>query len=478
MEAEVARLQKENAKLKSDLRLKDKALATHQQSVRVYEDEIEALEKECTNKLVETQQQMAQLRMEKDADEKNFVQALELKETQVQALQSDLRTAQEAERRRTEEAEQLRAEIARAEESKDSLWTNAASASQQSEEIVASLRLELQEAQTSLSHAKREFADAKAKMYDRQTQLEKTNAELSTSVATLGRELAKAKASATALTPDGNAVGAVATAAAHAQMQDEYRKLQQTLVVMKKSLHDETRKNEIHVQEVQSLAYEVKRLKEQLVAAQDETAKQVLVLTKTNAELQEKLVDWETTASQQTASKDSEARIRTLTNRLIEKQESIDALRSKITTLDMRLADAQNRSETAENKLAQIERNGGVVAMDMEMGTSVAVGRKGGARVRSNRMAHTISRVAPVVERSARVVSALDGLDRWLLFLGRVFLSMPVARLALLCYVALIHFWVFMVLSFHTSHLNEEVHESPTGANTPGMFPDGMEVPP
>ncbi|POM77620.1 Hypothetical protein PHPALM_4972 [Phytophthora palmivora] len=144
--------------------------------------------------------------------------------------------------------------------------------------------------------------------------------------------------------------------------------------------------------------------------------------------------------------------------------------------MDVRLQDVQLRAQRAEEKLARMEQNGGID--DMEMATPVGKPGRGGMRSRPNRMSNVISRVAPMVERSHRVLTALDVLDRWLLFLGRVFLQAPFARLGMLCYVVLIHFWVFMILSFHTSHLTEEMQLSTAAENTviePGedMIPGG-----
>ncbi|TMW66545.1 hypothetical protein Poli38472_004310 [Pythium oligandrum] len=477
MDEELNRLRKENARMKSELRAKEKLLTTSQQNVQVYEEEIGALERECASKLAEMQAQITQLRGDKDADEKNFVQALEMKDSQLQTLQQELQVIEQREAQHVSTIEELKAEIARTEESKDSLWTSATSATQESQQVIDALRAELQETMANLANVKREYADAKMATFTRQSQLEKSNVDLSNTVATLERELARAKeVSSTGLQVNGGSgvSSSGSVSGGLAQLQDDHRRIQQSLVLTKKALHDETRKNEIQRQEIITLGSELKRLKETLSTAQDEASKQIITLTQANEELKERLTRavHEHSAS---PSPGSEARIQTLTNRLIEKQESIDALRSKITTLEVRLSDAHGRYITAEEKLAQIERNGGI-PMDMEMGTPV--GRKGGVRARTNRMANALSRVAPVVERSTRVVTALDVLDRWLFFLGRMFLGSPVARLSVLCYLALIHFWVFVVLSFHTSHLNEEIHSVPASVDRAALFPDGMQVPP
>ncbi|DBA02325.1 TPA: hypothetical protein N0F65_006200 [Lagenidium giganteum] len=489
--ADTARWKKENARLRSDVKAKEKLLANVQRQLKICEEEIVALENECKDRIAEVQKELAMVREEKDADERNFVQALEVKDQQVTSLKTDMAALQTRAQSQESEIASLKAQVAEVIESKENLWSNAASASNESEQLITSLRTELQETLTAMNNIKREYAESKMTVFTRQSQLETTNAELMNNVANLERELAKMKEAAAASggaapgTPNGassqafgfNGVSSSSGSGANATWTDDYRKLQQTLVITKKSLHDETRKSEIQRQEIITLNEEVKRLKDVLETTQIASTRHLLAAQKETEELKEKLKQLDTRGAD-TSSAESDARIQTLTNRLLEKQESIDALRSKLTTMDVRLVDAQNRARNAEEKLAHIERNGGID--DMEMATPIGK-RNGGSGMRSrNRMSNAISRVAPVVERSARVVSALDVFDRWLMFLGRIFLSYPFARLAMVCYFALIHFWVFVVLSFHTSHLNEEVeqqqHAPGVNGYGNGIIPEGPGV--
>ncbi|KAI9999254.1 hypothetical protein PInf_004074 [Phytophthora infestans] len=400
---ECARLLKELTRVKNELRLKDKQLSSTQKSVEICEEELVALEQECKKKIAQVQQEKSFIQQEKNSDEQNFIQALEMKDNQVRALKADLDALIEAKAQYTDEITSLKAELAKAVESKDTLWTSAASASNESEQLIGSLRAELQDTLTAMNNVKREYAESKNTMFARQSQLESTNTELVNNVANLERELAKAKE-------------AVAVA---------------------------SQTNGATTQENKRLTDQVNQL---------------------------------SSHSSATAAANGELRIQRLTSRLIEKQETIDSLRTRVTTMDVRLQDVTLQAQRAEEKLSRMEQNGGVD--DMEMATPVGKMGKGGMRSRPNRMAHVISRVAPVVERSRRVLTALDVLDRWLLFLGRVFLQAPFARLGMLCYVVLIHFWVFMILSFHTSHLTEEMQLSTAAENAviePGedMIPGG-----
>jgi DNA repair exonuclease SbcCD ATPase subunit len=412
---------------------------------------------------------------DKTADEQNFIQALEMKDSQVRAMKADLEALAEAKTHYTAEIASLQTELSKAVESKNTLWTSAASASNESEQLIESLRSELQDTLTAMNNVKREYAESKNAMFSRQSQLESTNTELVNNVANLERELARAREAASAVSqasstgaPSANATsgpGHFGASTSMASMSDDYRRVQQTLVLTKKSLHEESRKTEVQKQENVALSAEVRRLKQALETAQENWSRQLEATSQEKERLTEQVTQLSSQSSVAAAA-NGELRIQRLTNRLIEKQETIDALRSRVTTMDVRLQDSQLRAQRAEEKLARMEQNGGID--DMEMATPVGKAGRGGMRSRPNRMAHMISRVAPVVERSHRVVTALDVLDRWLLFLGRVFLQAPFARLGMLCYVVLIHLWMFVILSFHTSHLTEEMQLAENAVVEPG----------
>ncbi|KAL3662543.1 hypothetical protein V7S43_012397 [Phytophthora oleae] len=426
--------------------------------MQICEEELVALEQECKEKIAQVQHEMSVIQQDKNSDEQNFIQALEMKDNQVRAMKADLGALTEAKSQYTDEIASLKAELEKAVESKDTLWASAASASHASKQLIEPLRSELQDTLTAMNNLKREYTESKNAMFARQSQLESTNTELVNTVANLERELAKAKEAA-AVTSQNNYIGETSrNSSSHigvgSAMNDDYRRVQQTLVLTKKSLHDESRRNEVQKQEIIALTEEVRRLKQALETAQANFSKQLEATSTENARLKEQVRQL-TSQSSAAAAANGELRIQRLTNRLIEKQETIDSLRTRVTTMDVRLQDATLRAQRAEEKLARMEQNGGID--DVEMATPVGKIGRGGMRSRSNRMAHVISRVAPVVERSHRVLTALDVLDRWLLFLGRVFIQTPFARLGILCYVVLVHLWMFVILSFHTSHLTEEM---------------------
>lgn len=459
-------LQKELAQVQNELKVKEKQLSNTQKRMQTCEEELLALEQECSVKISQVQHEKSVIQQERNLDEMKFIQALEMKDEQMRATKADMEELIEANTRHTDEIALLKAELAKAVESKDTLWTTAASASNESEQLIESLRSELQETLTAMKNLKREHAESKTIMYSRQVQLENTNTELVNNVANLERELAKAReAAAQYKVVTKNATSDTARLIlSDGSMADDYRRAQQTLVLTKKSLQDEIKKNELQKHEITALTEEVRRLKSDVKTAEECNVQKLDVMSQENEKLNEEVKKLSSHESA-TAAANGELRIQRLTNRLIEKQETIDLLRNRLTTMDIRLQDVTLRAQRAEEKLARMEQNGGVD--DLEMATIVGKSGIHAVRSRPNRMVHMIARVAPVVERSHRVVTVLNLLDRWLLFLGRVFLQAPLARLGMLCYILLIQCWVFMILSFHTSHLTEEIQLSENVVNEP-----------
>uniref|UniRef100_M4BHG0 Golgin-84 n=1 Tax=Hyaloperonospora arabidopsidis (strain Emoy2) TaxID=559515 RepID=M4BHG0_HYAAE len=472
MDGENDRLYKELERVKKELRVKEKQLSSMQKSMQICENELVALEEECKEKIVQVQHEQ-----EKNLNEEEFVRALEMKDNQVRAMKADIDALSEANAQRTGEIASLKAELVNAVESKDTLWTAAASASNESEQLIQSLRFELQDTLAAMNILKREHTESKNAMYSRQSQLESVNTELMNNVASLERELAKARAATSAgsqtRSTDGASVTTVSSSAPFGAnaINDDYRRVQQTLIVTKKLLHDKSRTNEIQKQEIVALTDEVHRLEQVIATAEEHSTRQLDAVSIENEKLREQV---ERLASQNNAAMaaSDEQRIQRLTNTLIEKQETIDSLRSRVTTMDVRLQDIQLQGQQAKEQLARVMQHGGID--DMEMATSIGKTDRNGMRSRPNRMANMISRVVPVVERSHRVLTVLDVLDRWLLFLGRVFLQAPFARLGMLCYIVLIHLWVFIIISFHTSHLTEETQFASAAENA--IFEPGEDL--
>ncbi|CAI5733478.1 unnamed protein product [Hyaloperonospora brassicae] len=457
LDGEVDRLHKELNQAKKELRVKEKQLSSTQKSMKICEKELVALEEECRNKVTHVQHELSAIQQGKTLNEQEFVRALERKDNQVRSMKAEIDALSKANAKCTGDIDLLKAELATAVQSKDTLWTSAASASNESEQLIQSLRIELQDTLTAMHALKREHIESKNTMYSRQSKLETVNAELLNNVASLERELAKARETAsvgsqTRSADDATTVSSSASIGTNS-MNDDYRRVQRKSIVTKKLLHDESKKNEMQKQEIITLTGEVHRLEQAIKNTEERSARQLAAVSTENEELKEQVKRLTSQDNATTAASD-ELRIQRLTKRLIEKQETIDSLRSRVTTMDVRLQHMQLQAQQAEEKFARVVQHGGID--DMEMATSVGKTGRSDMRLRPNRMANMISRVVPVVGRSHHVWTALDVLDSWLLFLGRVFLQAAFARLAMMCYIVLIHLWVFTIISFHTSHLTEE----------------------
>ncbi|KAI9912873.1 hypothetical protein PsorP6_006780 [Peronosclerospora sorghi] len=447
-------LQKEIERLKTELRVKEKQLSSTQRSLQICEKELVALEQESKEKIAQVHHKLSIFQQSKNTDEQNFIHTLEMKDNQIRAMQTDINALTETKLEYANEIAVLKAKLAKAVESKDTLWDSAALASNESNQLIQSLRSELHDTLAVMKNLKRDYAESKKAMYLRQSQLESTNAELVNNVAKLEYELAKAKESVSVVSQTSSTDEITGSSSAHygakpnfASINEEYRQVQQSLVIMKKSLHDESKKNVLLKQEINALTDEVSRLRQTLGTEQEDSLRQIEAMAGENEKLREQVKQLTSYA----AAGSDKLCVQRLTNRLIEKQETIDSLRSRVTAISVRLQDAQLRTQRTEEKLAQLEQTGSID--DIELATPMEKITRRGIRSRVNRMAHMISSVAPVVQRSHRVITVLDIFDRLLLFLGRVFLRVPLARLGILCYVVLIHVWVFIVLSFHTKHL-------------------------
>ncbi|CEG37500.1 uncharacterized protein PHALS_05281 [Plasmopara halstedii] len=357
-----AGLQKDLVRAKNELRAKEKQLSNTQKSMKSCEEELLALEKECEVKIAQVQHEMSIIQQDKKLEEAQFIQALEIKDKQIRAMKADVAALTEVNVQYTDEIALLKVELAKAVESKDTLWTSAASASNESEHLVESLRSELQETLTAMTNLKREYAESKNIMFARQVQLESMNTELVNNVANLERELAKTRET---VAPDFStkanvSFSHVGAGSNVASMTDDFRRVQQTLTLTKKSLQDESRKNESQKQEIAALTEEILRLKQVVQTAQESSMQKLDAAYSENKMLRGR-VDELTAHHSTIAAGGGESRIQQLTNRLIKKQETIDLMHSRVTTMDLRLQDVMKRAQRAEERLAQMGMD------DMEM---------------------------------------------------------------------------------------------------------------
>ncbi|RHY31425.1 hypothetical protein DYB32_003515 [Aphanomyces invadans] len=324
-------LRRENAKLRNDLSSVERQLTNSTEQLSVCQEELEALDKECMDKIKCLEQQVRvhlhPSLFPNDArllkwDAKKLPMKLNLLPLSVS--KTPIHVA---------EAAKLKQSIEELTNTREEAWTHAArytfsmflhsnqigsSGEAQLLQQVASLQEELKDAAVAHAQLKKEYADAKQSMYARQCTLEATNAELTTLVA-------KREHSAKPSAP--------------------------------KLLHEECRKAMLQAQEIHKLTGEMAALQTMLV--QKEASHHATVLN-----LQQQLQDRAALQSKPTpsvplmAAVAPDGQMQAMTRRLLEKQEQLDALRGRYTTLEVRFNDLK-AAKDAQDKVESM-RVGGI----------------------------------------------------------------------------------------------------------------------
>ncbi|RLO02062.1 hypothetical protein DYB28_007211 [Aphanomyces astaci] len=290
-------------KLRNDLSAVERQLANSTEQLAVCQDELEALDKECTDKITSLERQIGQLGCDKAADEAHFVAALGVKDAHVLTLEGHL-TA-----------------------SKHVIQAGEA----QLEQRVASLLAELTEASAAHVQLKKEYADSKQSMYARQCALEATNAELTSQVATLQHASTEPTASS----------------------QTKNRPLQEAqdmLASTKKQLHEECRKAMHQAQEISKLTADMTALQAMLVHKEASHHAAVLSLQKELHEARTARPSAGAAPVLTTTAAVPDGQMQAMTRRLLEKQEQLDAVRSRYTTLEVRFNDLK-AAKDAQDKV-------------------------------------------------------------------------------------------------------------------------------
>lgn len=404
--------------------------------------------------------QLSKTRTKHKSEKEQLKELLATKDAVARSLRAELDQALCTVDKHHSELLQLRQQLQEAHKANESVTTKALSTSDESEQLIASLKNEVQETLSSMNTLKREFAESKVAMYASQLQLENTNEELAAEVARLQRErlgdkicLTKSQSFSIGHS-DGNDIGT-----------ENFG----DVVAIKKALHDELRRNEMHQQEIASLNTMIAKCKSETEKMKANASHQQDVFQQEIRQLQDKirhLVNSQQEKNQlvnHTIDPASDSRIQTLTNRILDKQETIDSLRSKLITLQARLTDAQYREQLAEEKLDRNKQNES--AEDIETGghrqsrfapkrSSWYVDKYAPGQ---NHLAQALLISSPAMRRYKPLVSVLNAMDQCFLFFGRRFLRHPFTRIGMMAYFILLHVWVFVILSFHTNHLNEEL---------------------
>eukprot|EP00050_Salpingoeca_kvevrii_P009790 m.4812 g.4812 ORF g.4812 m.4812 type:complete len:619 (-) comp2458_c0_seq1:163-2019(-) len=197
-------------------------------------------------------------------------------------------------------------------------------------------------------------------------------------------------------------------------------------------------------QEADSLRREI----EELNAVRDETFRQKqalqVQLSDRDAELQ-RTKSVLTRKEQSNSQSELENRLHSLTENLIEKQSKIEALSSEKTALSMQLE--AERRKVQEAHLAARSRD---TVINVSSGGSSW--EDGGGRIRplSAMMAPDDSDSG--MTRNFKV--AVNCLDKFSIRLGVFLRRYPIARIFVICYMALLHTWVMIVLLTYTPEMH------------------------
>ncbi|KAF0732969.1 hypothetical protein Ae201684_010074 [Aphanomyces euteiches] len=410
MRSETLRLRRENSKLRNDLSSVERQLSNSQEQLEVCQEELEALDKECMDKIASLEREIAQLKAEKAGDEGQFVEALAAKDTHALTLQTELSSFKKLLLDQSNEVDRLKNTLAELTSSKEVAWSNAASGEAHLQQRLTSVQTELKDALAQVALLKKENNETKQSMYARQCALEATNAELTNLVAKLEQNASKSS------TPTDKAL----------------QQTQETLASTKKLLHEESRKSLLQSQEIARLTQDMTAL-QTLVLQKEQQHNAIVHKLQQQLDEKSKLTLRTATISTRTAAPSTaqpasnDAQMQAMTRRLLEKQEQLDALRSRYTTLEVRFN---------ELKASKDDKND---AMETHMLPTTRP-YSGRARLPQHK------------------IPALEAADRIMLTIGRFLRAYPNARLAVLGYLILLHIWAFVILSFHTSHLNDEVH--------------------
>ena len=151
----------------------------------------------------------------------------------------------------------------------------------------------------------------------------------------------------------------------------------------------------------------------------------------------------------------SKEQMKDLSDQLLRQQSLVDKSKSEILALKGRLQSALQRAEAAEQEVRQSQGH----TNDVEHGTTglnrvnhswSTMGQNTRRRKRGGRTMRSALGIrasgSPFV---TQVAHTIDSVDLWMLETGLILKQEPMARLGLLAYALLLHFWCFALVCFH-----------------------------
>lgn len=337
----------------------------------------------------------------------------------VETLQADLEDARETVSRLTVEVETVRASGAQA---------------------AAALRRELRAAEARADDAAADAAAALAASQRREDELMSERAELTAALSQAQRALEEKVSAVESL---GDSAG---NAEAEAQLRREAAAAAEAAVMA------ERRHNTQLNREVKALATQLAAARSEASAAKKETDTVRREADGRIAALQAEL-DAAHRSGGTSKVAEMESRLKTLAERLVEKQGELDRARSERASLVQNVARERAAREAAE---ASLYDGGGRTSGGFGGGSDLESGGAGGVvRRRSQRQRGATPAIAKLrpIARHRQVASAVDAVDKFTMRTGWFLSHNAVARLLFLCYLLLLHMWALFILAFHTHEL-------------------------
>lgn len=359
-----------------------------------------------------------------------------------------------------EDSVKLKSSVAKLETQQSALQTRVESLTQASQSALERERKLQDKLDSTLSTHSRQLNQRKAR-----------EVELECNVADLGAVLASSRKarSAVPVSPDQDV---------SLQLREKYLAAAEEMESLRAQLSMEMERSEALRLELDEISRERNSELAEIRTMQQEHDKETFEMQKAVAKLEASLrdkrqtheisgeIDIEAVAREL---EEAKSQIKTLSTDLLRHQSRTEGSKTEIFALKNRLHAATKRAETAETELSRPQGGGNVYELDSggvaydgaTMRRRVKGGRGRIARpnqsVRSIRSALNMGPGQINEGPMEQVAITLDAMDGWLLDTCSFMKHEPIARLGLLVYIFVIHFWSFALVLFHSSSY-EEVH--------------------
>lgn len=310
---------------------------------------------------------------------------------------------------------------------------------------IAALEKELRNVHKSLEDTRLEHVNILRKYEKRATDLEDMNAEISRELAKMQRHLEFQK--------DGGA-DIDATLSAN---EDELNRAIENLRMAELSLEQERAKLFQLMRENESSKNEIQVLRKRAEEWEAKYHQEIKIRQDEYREMSHQLEELRN-SKKENGVEALEKRLSALSEHLVQKQHQIEVLTSEKRALQQRLQQLEISFAEREQMLLQDRGNAGEglysYGNDIERGSDIRY-RSSSVAKRRGENAPRIAKLEQIA-KFRQVAQAVDVVDKFSLTLGSVLYYNPWFRLGFVCYILLLHIWVFFVIQFHTREIHEQ----------------------